>query len=127
MAETGASLVDGIIGGSLAIVGLIIGVENTLGEGIYWIGYIVGLVYAACKDGLNDGQSYGKKLLGLRVVLIADNKPCTKVASLLRFIMLMIPFVSIVECVMVLATDKGRRLGDKLAKTQVIMAEDYRA
>ena len=83
--------------------------------------------YSFCKDGFGNGQSYGKKMNGQMVVSLATNEPCSKGKSALRALSFYIPYVgSLIEIVMVLATDKGRRLGDKLAGTQVIEVTQYK-
>ena len=91
-----------------------------------------GVYYALTRDGRPNGQSIGKKACGLMVVLLDDNKPCTKGKSALRQLMWIICYVpyigglfSIVESIMVLAEGKGRRIGDKWAGTQVIRVADY--
>ena len=86
------------------------------------------LLYFLIKDGLGEGQSLGKRIAGLQVVCLKNNKPCTKSKSCLRnFILLLlsiiafIPFMGwLIELITVIANKDGKRLGDMIAKTQVI-------
>jgi len=87
--------------------------------------YIIPLIYTFIKDGLGAGQSWGKKAMGLMVIHLPDKQPCSIGKSFLRnFISLLIaiiPFVGwLIEPIMVLATNDGRKLADKAADTQVI-------
>ncbi len=98
-------------------------------------GFFAGLVYLLISDGLFDGRSLGKKLIGLRVVAEDTQTPCTFRSSILRNSTLGIGFlfikiswlgwiavatVSIFEFIMLLGNTKGMRLGDELAKTVVV-------
>jgi len=90
-----------------------------------------GIYYSFTKDGRERGQSIGKKKLNLMVVNITTNKPCTKGESFLReldlFFLQMFPIVGwLVEPIFIVASDDGRRLGDRAADTQVIDVNDYR-
>lgn len=87
--------------------------------------YLIPLTYTLLKDGLGRGQSWGKKAVGLMVIHLPDNKPCTLGQSSLRNLFLvlfgLIPLLGwVVEPVMVLVSDNGRRVGDKAANTQVV-------
>ncbi|NQT35606.1 RDD family protein, partial [bacterium] len=83
------------------------------------------------KDGLGNGQSWGKRAVGLMVVQLIDDTPCTKLKSSLRGLVTMllgaVPFGSFVEPIMVIATKDGRRLADMAAETKVIHIENYRS
>lgn|GEM_PF-783031 len=87
--------------------------------------YLLPLVYQFIKDGLGEGQSYGKKIMKLKVVSVNDRTNCTKAISCLRtlitYLLCCIPFVGWLIELIVAATDKdGRRLADKVAGTIVI-------
>jgi len=86
--------------------------------------YILPFIYSFIKDGLGEGQSWGKKAVGLMVVHLPNNTPCTKGRSALRgligFLISFVPLGWMIEPIMVLATDDGRRLADRVANTQVI-------
>ncbi|EDP98005.1 RDD family protein [Kordia algicida OT-1] len=93
--------------------------------------YLIPLVYGFIKDGIGDGQSWGKKAVGLMVIHLPTNKPCDYGQSFTRNIVMtllgFIPYVGwLIEPIMVLAAEDGRRLGDKAANTQVIEVRDYK-
>jgi len=133
-----AALLDGLISVGLSIPAFIffaIGMakvdsfyEKDSAIGLFYIAflfYMIPLVYNFIKDGLGHGQSWGKKALDLMVVNLGNNTPCDKGKSFLRnFIsglVAIIPFVGwLIEPIMVLANEDGRKLGDKAANTQVI-------
>ncbi|MBC7325975.1 MAG: RDD family protein [Moorella sp. (in: Bacteria)] len=96
------------------------------------------LFYTFFRDGFGGGRSWGKRICGLMVVRLADNRPCTLGLSFVRnvvsvilvFILTWIPvagwFAGFVEPVVAAVHGKGWRIGDMLAKTQVIDAGKYR-
>jgi len=107
------------------------------------VGYFAGLTYLLIADGLFAGRSAGKRLIGLRVVLAGTGKECTFRESVMRnfpfvaaYILLgilwKIPllgkmiaavifvFVVVFECIIMLGSDEGMRIGDEIARTQVI-------
>jgi uncharacterized RDD family membrane protein YckC len=102
-----AALIDGIIG---AVLGS--------------LGALPGIIYLLIKDGLFDGRSVGKKVMGLRVVNVVTGQPCDFKASAIRHVVSIVPCVNaiygIVEIVMVLTKPDRRRFGDKWADTMVI-------
>ncbi len=98
-------------------------------------GFYAGLAYLLIGDGLFDGRSLGKKLIGLRVVSSDSFKPCTFRDSILRnsifgigFLFykifwlgwIFIAIVSAFEFIILLGSKNRMRLGDELAKTIVI-------
>ena len=92
----------------------------------FWMIY-----YSFTKDGREGGQSIGKKKCDLMVVNVTTNQPCSKGESALRqldlFFLQMIPIVGwLVEPIVILASKDGRRLGDRMAGTQVIDVREYR-
>jgi hypothetical protein len=118
------------------IIGALIGI-------IPKVGYFAGLAYLLISDGLFAGRSAGKRLIGLRVVLAGTGKECTFRESVMRnfpfvaaYILMgifwNIPFlgtmiaavifvvVSALEGIIMLGSDEGMRLGDEIARTQVI-------
>ncbi len=125
-----ASFLDGLIM-SAAWLPLIIGFATDEGF-FYFIGIITGIWaiwYNFTKDGRPNGQSIGKKAMGLMVVNLNTNLPCSKGTSALRLLLWLIPyiggFIYLIDCIMILASDNGRRIGDHLANTQVIAAASY--
>ncbi len=107
------------------------------GEVIPKAGYFAGLAYLLIGDGLFQGRSLGKKLIGLRVVSADTDKPCSFRDSILRnsvfgigYLLYLIPwlgwiFIVIVcafEFIILLGSKDGMRLGDEIAKTKVVTA-----
>lgn len=86
-------------------------------------GWIAAIVYVITRDSLPflDGQSIGKKAMGLRAVS-EDGQALTNNwgPSIIRNIVLFIPFFALVEFFVLLSNEKGLRLGDQWAKTKVI-------
>jgi uncharacterized RDD family membrane protein YckC len=104
-------------------------------------GFFAGLAYLLIGDGLFDGRSFGKKLIGLRVVSADTNTPCTFRDSILRNSILGIGFlfykvlwlgwiliivISIIEFIILLGSKDGKRFGDEIAKTVVIESPQIR-
>jgi len=98
-------------------------------------GFYAGMVYLLIGDGLFDGRSLGKKLVGLRVVSAGTLNPCTFRDSILRnsifgvgylfskalwfgwiFVMLAAAF----EFIVLIGSKDSMRLGDEIAKTVVL-------
>lgn len=139
-----ASLLDGLISLGLAIPSIIFlvlgGLEidkyyNDEDKAYTYIGlgvvlFIIPLIYGFIKDGLGNGQSYGKRAMNLMVVNLDDNTPCGMGKSALRYLVMFllgfIPYVGgLIEPIIVLADKDGRRLGDRAANTQVIEVRQY--
>lgn len=112
-----------------------------------WVGPVAGATYILISDGLMGGQSIGKKLIGLKVVSIADeNTPCDFKASIIRnsvfgilivwyFLIGWIPYlgkliavvswgvVMIFEVALIFTDEAGARFGDRIARTRVVGAK----
>jgi len=98
-------------------------------------GFYAALAYLLIGDGLFDGGSLGKKLIGLRVVSADSFKPCSFRDSILRNGLLGIGFlfykilwlgwifvaiVSAFEFIILLGSKNRMRIGDEFARTIVI-------
>jgi len=98
-------------------------------------GFYAGLLYLLISDGLFDGRSIGKLLIGLRVVSVTSDEPCSMKESIVRnaplgagLLLYKLPWVgwifiilvSILEFLILLGSKNGMRLGDELAKTTVV-------
>lgn len=133
-----AYLIDGIVSSILSVPTIIFCLMALAETGNYFsdddkvvlyfvmsaILYILPLTYVFIKDGLN-GQSIGKRMMKIQVVNIQNNKKCTIGTSCLRALITcllqIIPVVGwLVEPIMVLSKEDGRRLADKVANTQVV-------
>jgi uncharacterized RDD family membrane protein YckC len=89
------------------------------------LGILVALVYLFTKDTLPflNGQSIGKKAMGLRVVRESTGQPITGdyAAGVVRQLSLMIPIFGIIDALCVFSeSHKRQRFGDRWAKTIVI-------
>jgi len=97
---------------------------------IVLLGLAWSLFYYLLRDGFGAGQSWGKKICGLMVVNLDNNMPCDKGKSFVRNIVIWalsaLGGLSIVELIVLLVHDRGYRLGDMLARTQVINVDQYR-
>ena len=98
-------------------------------------GFYAGLLYLLISDGLFDGRSVGKMLIGLKVVSRSGGEPCSMKESIVRnaplgagLLLYKVPWVgwifiiliSAVEFLLLLGSKDGMRLGDELAKTTVV-------
>ncbi len=110
------------------------------------VGFFAGIIYLLIADGLFDGRSAGKKLIGLKVIVPDKgngNPPCEYKESIYRnfpfalgfilfgilraipFLGWIIAFVIVIgillfESLVILGSEEGMRLGDELAKTRVV-------
>lgn len=101
------------------------GLGHDLGLGLLLAGALWALVFGLTRDGWGQGQSPGKKIMGLMVVSLKDHRPCSWSRSLVRRLTLpvfwLLPLLGwFIEPITVLRQKKGRRVGDLLAQTQVI-------
>jgi len=110
------------------------------------IGGLIGAAYMLLRDGFAfdfmDHRSLGKKLMKLRPVTL-DGTPVDINVSIKRnwvfavpLVLMVIPIIGwvlapiigvaigIIECVLVLTDEEGRRMGDKIANTKVIEVSD---
>ncbi|MFZ3137117.1 MAG: RDD family protein [Thermodesulfovibrionales bacterium] len=98
-------------------------------------GFFAGLAYILIGDGLFDGRSLGKRVIGLKVVSAESYKPCTFRDSILRNSILGIGFlfykmlwfgwiffiiIAVFEYLILLGSKDSMRLGDEIAKTIVV-------
>jgi uncharacterized RDD family membrane protein YckC len=129
-----ASLVDGLIAGVPVFPGLVLLESRStevIGMLITMAAAVWCLFYSYTKDGRPGGQSIGKRMNELMVVHLPTNLPCNKTQSAIRTLIMhltgFVPFIGgFIEPVLVLTTSQGTRLGDRVAKTQVIDVRHYR-
>ncbi len=87
-------------------------IDGVISAAISWaLG--AGCIYALIKDGIRDGQSIGKGMMGLRVVKFDTGQPATIGASCFRNCLACCP------CLL-LVTEGKRRFGDYVGGTIVI-------
>ena len=112
--------------------------ENTTETVFYlWIlaiflSFIWFVYYGLFRDSFHNGQSWGKKLCGLKVIELEGNRPCSRGASFTRnfpgltlgFIAFFLPLFGwlliFVEPWAVISSKEGQRFGDRWARTQVV-------
>jgi uncharacterized RDD family membrane protein YckC len=122
---------------------LVDGIPAYLIAFIPYVGGLISAVYLAVRDGLplTEGlrQSLGKRIFGLQAVRLPDGRPCDYATSVLRNFPFAVPalimmrpgmgwllgslvwgFVFIVEILLVIADEKGARIGDRIAGTAVV-------
>lgn len=131
-----AFLIDGIIASILIYVPILGGIVST----VYTLTKDV-IVYEITKNPDFKNRSIGKKIMGLEVASL-DGKDLNWEISIKRNLTLAIGsvcsivpiigwivgailgfIISIIEIVLIFSDNKGRRLGDKLANTQVVSSE----
>jgi uncharacterized RDD family membrane protein YckC len=101
------------------------------------LGFLSAAGYLLIRDGLFEGQSAGKKLIGLRVASSDEGQTVTYRESIIRnipltlaFMLFLIPYAGWllgplalgVECLTAIGDDRGMRIGDMLARTWVMPA-----
>lgn len=105
------------------------------------VGGILGAGYMLLRDGFEfdfmNHRSLGKRVMGLRPVLVGGGAMSMQVSIRrnwpfalgiltvipllgLLFVAIVAPILGLIEGVLVLTDDQGRRFGDKLAQTKVI-------
>lgn len=116
-------LIRGAVLWALAIGLALLG---STGMGIYMLAlFVVFWLYPVLFEALNDGQTPGKRALGLRVIN-RNGTPVTWLASFLRNLLRsvdMLPLLYGFGLVACLADADARRLGDRVAGTLVVYAE----
>ena len=119
MQRIAAQFLDGLVAGAPAIVAFVImRFFPTVGVGVLLVAGLFGALYTLFADGLEGGQSIGKRVLGLRVVSMETGAPCTFGQSFVRNLLLMI--LGPIDWVFILG-ERHQRLGDKAARTIVVL------
>lgn len=105
-----------------------------LAKFLFPVGFIAGLTYILIADGFSNGQSLGKRLIGLQTMVPKAHSPATYRESILRNIpcaaaclCFLIPYgwilgtgIIVFEALLVVGNKTGVRLGDEMAGTRVI-------
>ena len=85
---------------------------------------VAGAVYLVLRDAMW-GRSVGKFFAGLAVINLETGRPCTLGGAVRRNLMFVFPGANVVavflEAVTVVRDPQGHRLGDRLARTQVVL------
>lgn len=110
---------------------------------LYPVGILLGVIYLSVADSLQNGQSVGKKLMGMAVISLEDGRPCSVRQSLVRNLPIIVPlgimifpfwgiilgfFMAIpfmaFELYLLFHLDSGHRMGDVMADTTVMANTD---
>jgi uncharacterized RDD family membrane protein YckC len=108
-------IVDWFIGAVFIVIGIFLG-AFTFGLGM-WVGGVIAGLYYFFADGLNNGRSYGKVMLGMRVIDDKTRQPCTFWQSFVRNVILHL--LGPIDWIFIIG-ERRRRLGDILAGTIVV-------
>lgn len=99
------------------------------------ISFLAGLSYLLIADGFADGRSIGKQLIGLQIITPATRKKASFKESIIRnfplaiaYLFFYLPYIGWLfslmvigfEALLMIGNPKGLRVGDELAKTQVL-------
>lgn len=119
-----AHFIDGCIMVALMLVFMILAamlesVSRHLAEAMRILGAFVALAYRLLVDGFLQGQGIGKRRMAIWVVANSTGQPCGVGQSLVRALPIFIPFIGLAD-VFLLLINKRRRLGDFLARTEVL-------
>jgi uncharacterized RDD family membrane protein YckC len=77
--------------------------------------------YILMNDAMPNVQSIGKKLLSIKVINKESGKNCSLSESFLRNITTVIPFLAVIDALLIFGVKK-QRMGDKIANTLVVNA-----
>lgn len=107
------------------------------------LGLVLGIIYLSIADGMNNGQSGGKRFMGFAVKSLEDGSPCSVKQSIVRNLPLTIPLSFCIipfwgwllgaivgaaliglEVYLLYNLDSGHRLGDVMADTSVMANDD---
>lgn len=122
------SIIASVIGGGLALVGIILGgaigsVSEGLGALVMFLAvglaFLGGFGYKIYFEA-NGGQPFGKQMMDIRVVM-DDGRDCTLGAAVIRNLLLGFEG-GLIAVVVILVTDDSQRIGDLLGSTVVVKA-----
>ncbi|RLC41054.1 MAG: hypothetical protein DRH51_04065 [Candidatus Coatesbacteria bacterium] len=80
------------------------------------------IFYLLFRDGFTSYGSFGKKISGIILIQSQKRRPCGIRRSFLRNIIWFIPPLNIIDMLIAIFSKRGRRLGDRLAGTEIIEA-----
>ena len=90
------------------------------------LGWLASVGYWLLRDGLFEGQSIGKRLMGLKVIVQPTQARCTFKESAIRNVLWIVPVINVLMALSglfaLLKHPPERHWGDRLAETQVVPA-----
>ena len=114
-----AQFLDGLVAAALPVAAFLLTfVLHSAGIVLIVLTCIFAFLYTLLADGLEGGQSYGKRMVGIRVVSMQTGAPCSFGQSFIRNLLLMI--LGPIDWIFIFGA-RRQRLGDKAAGTIVIM------
>jgi len=112
-----AQFLDSMIGVAPLVLAFVLSLITRSGAVLVVVGVIFAVAYYFLADGLEGGQSWAKRWLGMAVVDARTGEPCGFGQSFVRNFMLAI--LGPLDWVFIFGSEK-RRLGDIVAGTQVV-------
>jgi uncharacterized RDD family membrane protein YckC len=114
-----AQFLDGLVAAAPPVAAFLLTfVLHGLGIVLIVLTCIFAFLYTLLADGLEGGQSYGKRMVGIRVVSMQTGAPCSFGQSFVRNLLLMI--LGPIDWIFIFG-QRRQRLGDKAAGTIVIV------
>jgi uncharacterized RDD family membrane protein YckC len=114
-----AQFLDGVVAAVPPVLAFLATfVLHAVGIVLIVVACIFAFLYTLLADGLEGGQSYGKRMVGIRVVSMQTGAPCTFGQSFIRNLLLMI--LGPIDWIFIFG-DRRQRLGDKAAGTIVVI------
>jgi uncharacterized RDD family membrane protein YckC len=111
--------IDGLVAAVPVMAGLLVtALLSRVGIALIVVGILFAVLYHLLADGLEGGQSIGKRLVGIRVVSVRTGEPCTFGQSFLRNLVLTL--LGPIDWIFILG-ERRQRLGDKAAGTIVVL------
>lgn len=122
-----------IVGGSLLLIGLLVASALDNGEAMMYFMWLfvapIAILYAFAIENLLDGQTLGKRALGIKVVKLNGDSPSAHdyfIRWLFRFLDIWLSFGGL-GLMLINATPKSQRLGGMLSGTTVIRKNSLKA
>jgi uncharacterized RDD family membrane protein YckC len=116
-----AQFLDSLVAILVIVVSTILTLfSSKLGEILGLLGLAAAFLYILCADGLEGGQSYGKRALGICVIDATSGRSCTFLQSFIRNIPLSL--LGVIDWIFIF-TERRQRLGDLFANTIVVRSE----
>lgn len=81
------------------------------------IGLVAAVLYLLFQDGLENGQSWGKRVMKTKVIDSRTGRPCTFGQSFIRNFLLSL--LNIIDWIFIFGANR-QRLGDRVANTLVV-------
>ncbi len=104
------------------------------------VGWLAGLAYVLIADGFAGGRSVGKRLIGMQTVIPGTRDVAGFKESIIRnlplaaaYLLFPLPYIGWLltlgiigfETLLLIGNDRGLRLGDEIARTQVLDAGQF--